>query len=355
MPESQRATLIRARLDAPAHVELMLEVLASRSGVALETIRLDPLGWLDDWDELDLVDLGPSQATADDRCSIDGLYRDDPPCIGVAFSDTRARMNFSALHELGHHIQMTDEGLADALAERSDGGEALEEVACDRFAAALLIPDSAALRFLPTSGVPRADEVADLWRDLGSVSRSAVAIRAVRDAPTDTLVLVVDNSGTVTFAAGSTPVRPPRGTDQTSTEIWNAITRMGNGKTAHARTQLGYSIGLAGDRYYAQAARMGAGYVVVAATDHVPWLSLSVAHREYVPVGRSAICLHPACAFEFRTAEQPHELCGAPSCPACGRCGCGLVARNEFTCTNCFELKGGALMSSSPNICVDCI
>ena len=119
------------------------------------SIRQDPLGWLEAWEELGLVHLGPSQATADDRCSIDGLYRDDPPRIGIALSDTEARMNFSALHELGHHIQTTDLDLATALASRSDGGEVLEEIACDRFAAEILIPDATARQFPAERGTAR--------------------------------------------------------------------------------------------------------------------------------------------------------------------------------------------------------
>ena len=204
------------------------------------------------------------------------------------------------------------------------------------------------------SGAPRADDIADLWRTLGNVSRSAVAIRSIRDLDIETVVLILDGSGFVTFATGTTPIRPPRGTDQTRTDIWKALSRAGRSGTAQARSQLPHQAGPAGPVYYTQAARMGSGYVVVAATDHVPWRALSVAQSEYVPTGTWTVCVHPACGYEFRATGRPHEVCGVPVCPECGRCGCTVAARREFTCSVCMTEKATALESPTPGVCIDC-
>lgn len=355
MTDTLRSTQIRARLDAPAHVRRMIDSLIARDGVDLDEIRRDPIAWLSQWPEVEVFDLERSYTASDERCDVDGMYRgeDAPPRIGVAFSATRERMNFTALHELGHHIQLTDEELLDTLLERGDGGSALEEEACDAFASAVLIPEVTAISVLGER-TPSADSVVQLWRTLGTVSRSAVAMRARRQIDGDGHVIVLSGTGEMIFATSTTAIRPGRHSDQTATAIWEAIARGHAGTTVTARGQFAYNSVLAGDTYYMQAAAAGSGYIIVAATERVPW-TLSVAQRDSVPYGRSYICVHLACAAEFRAG--PNEVCvacGNPTCPTCQRCGCSVAAPAEFQCSECFLLKGGSQQSSTAGVCVEC-
>jgi len=355
MSDLSRAARIRARLDAPDHVSRMIASLHARGDVSLEEIRQDPIRWLSEWNEVEVFDFEPSRTDSDSRCDVAGLYRGEetPPRIGIAFSETRQRMNFTALHELGHHLQMTDEDLVNSLLDRSDGGITLEEEACDTFAAAILIPESTASSLLG-AGTPSAESVVQLWRTLGTVSRSAVAMRARRQIDGDGHVVILNADGAVTFATSTTAIRPGSRSDQTATPIWSEIQRATANTTVTARGQFAYGTELAGDTYFMQATPAGAGFVIVAAIERVPW-TLSIARRESVPYGRWYVCLHLACAAEFLAG--PQDLCSAcdqPTCTECGRCACSIAAPSEFLCTGCFLLKGSAEASSTAGICSDC-
>lgn len=54
-------------------------------------------------------------------------------------SASRARRDFTALHELGHHLQQNSFDLMEAFARQPDGGVLLEDTACDAFAAEILL------------------------------------------------------------------------------------------------------------------------------------------------------------------------------------------------------------------------
>lgn len=355
MADSARAARILARRDSEEHTQGMMASLINRSGVDLEEIRKAPIEWLKRWPEVELFDLEEAHTASDGRCEVHGLYRGEekPPRIGVAFSSTTQRMNFTALHELGHHIQLTDEDLLETLLDREDGGKALEEEACDAFAASILIPEAVASSTLE-EGTPSADSVARLWRTLGTVSRSAVAIRARRQILSDGHVIVLNGNGQITFATSTTRIKPGRRSDQTSTAIWRAIADGRQGTTVSARGPFAYNGVLAGDTYYMQAAPVGGGYIIVAATERVPW-TMSVAQRDWVAYGRSYVCVHLGCSAEFRAG--PKELCTScesPRCPSCERCGCTVAAVAEFQCSECFLLKGGVQESTTAGVCMDC-
>ncbi|PPF38064.1 ImmA/IrrE family metallo-endopeptidase [Rathayibacter sp. AY1A3] len=355
MTDVNRAARIHARLDAPHYVSRMIASLQARGDISLEEIRQDPIRWLEEWNEVDVFDFEPSRAESDSRCDVAGLYRGEetPPRIGIAFSETRQRMNFTALHELGHHLQMTDEELLNSLVERPDGGAALEEEACDTFAAAILIPEAAATSLLGR-GTPSAESVVQLWQTLGTVSRSAVAMRARRQIDGDGHVVVLNADGIVTFATSTTAIRPGQRSDQTATAIWSAIERAHANETVTARGQFAYGTALAGDIYFMQATPAGTGFIIVAAIERVPW-TLSIARHESAPYGRWYVCPHLACAAEFLAGPKDVcSVCHQPTCTECGRCACSITAPAEFLCTDCFLLKGSAEASATEGICSDC-
>lgn len=347
------AERLRARLDAPSQVEIMLRELERRSPGALEDLRGDPISWLQSWSEVDLRLLGPRPDIPADspRCDVEGGYRATAliPRIGIGRS-TPARMNFTALHELGHHLQRTTDELVDNLGVRDDVGEALEEAACDAFAAAVLIPDQIASDVLGDA-TPAATDVAALWARLPAVSRQAIVVRASKNLQTDGHIVLLTEEGVVEICASRGAFRLPRGSHQQHTAIWDAHVRT-HGATAETRTRFRYSSGLeAGETMYAQATTIGKGHVViVAAVERVPW-QLSVYHDTRVRYGKSWTCERTSCGASF-VATDVCKTCGTPVCPECNYCECRTV--DEFNCVECFLIKPIAEQSAQVNVCVGC-
>jgi len=348
-----RSERIRARLDAPSQVALMLLELERRSPGAVEELREDPIAWLQAWNELDLRLLGPQPDMPADspHCDVEGGYRATTPLprIGVGHS-TPARMNFTAVHELGHHLQRTTDELVDNLGVRDDLGEALEEAACDAFAAAVLIPEETASVLLGAA-TPSATDVTALWRSLPAVSRQAIVVRASKNLETDGHVILLTDDGVVEICGSRGAFRLPRGSDQSNTAIWDAFVRT-RGVTAEIRTRFRYSNGLeAGETMYAQATAIGQGHVViVAAVERVPW-QLSVYQHTQVQYGTLWTCERTSCGATFEATTRC-KSCGTPVCPECDYCVCRKV--EEFTCTECFLIKPIVDQSAEASVCVDC-
>lgn len=347
-----RAERILARQDARVHAEAIRDEFASREPDEIEALASDPLGWVDGWPEVELVilDAGKIDATASD-CAIEGGYQAGPPArIGVA-SSAASRMSFTVLHELAHHLQRTSDDLSNALGERDDAGAALEEAAADAFAASVLIPETEALRILGTS-TPRAADVEKLWLALPNASRHAVIVRAVQNLDAPGHVVLLDETGTVIFAAARNAVRLRTGSNQSRTAIGRQMSSSDRPAVA-TRTRFNFGEYEAGDTMYAQAGPMGSGYsVIVASIERVPW-TMSVNRPEYVPYGEWHVCEYPACAHVFFVAGAVCSECKQPKCPECNRCACGSLA--EFTCSRCFLIKSPAEESDTRGVCSDCV
>jgi hypothetical protein len=350
---TERADRILARIDAPAQGQQMILELQRRSPGAVEALRGDPISWLQAWDELEIRLLAPQPSIPDDspRCQVEGGYRFASPLprIGIGHSSP-ARMNFTALHELGHHLQRTTASLLENLGNRDDVGEALEEVACDYFAAEILIPRENVAAILGTQ-TPAATDVARLWQTLPHVSRQAVVVRAAQNLQADGHILLVDDDARIEICGSRGAFRVPRGCDQSATAIWSAL-RRSRTDTATARTQFAYTNGLqAGETMYAQAAPMGQGHtVIVASVERVPW-QLSVYQAEIVQYGTWWTCERTACGESFRATTRC-TTCGTPKCPSCNHCECRVV--QEFTCVKCFLVKTIAEQSTKIGVCTEC-
>ena len=346
-----RADRILARQDARPHAEAIRDEFMTREPDEIEALASDPLGWVDGWPDVELVilDAGKIDATTN-GCAIEGGYRPGPPArIGVATS-AASRMSFTVLHELAHHLQRTSDDLSDALGERDDAGAALEEAAADAFAASILVPETEARRILGTT-TPRAADVEKLWLALPNASRHAVIVRAVQNLDAPGHVVLLDETGTVVFAAARNAVRLRTGSDQSRTAIGREMSRSDR-PTVYTRTRFNFGKYEAGDTMYAQAGPMGSGYtVVVASVERVPW-TMSVNKPEYVPYGEWHTCEYPACSHVFFVSGAVCSECGQPKCPECGRCGCGSLA--EFTCTECWLIKSPSDESATRGVCRDC-
>lgn len=296
----------------------------------------DPVEVLRTWPEVAYREVPASDTGS--RCSVAGAYygTEDPPLLTVADAASPGRRAFTALHELGHHLQQSDLDLAETVDLHGANAELFEDAACDAFAADVLLPEDLVARHLPER-TPTADDIVALHR-AGVASRAAVCVRAARHLAAPGHVLLLDAAGSVQFAASHHLPRPARGSDQSgSPVITRALTTLGPIR-AHGRTRLRYRDGIQGDELYAQAAPMDGYLLVVAVTDHAPWergFTLPIAQTG--PRASWRICEHPECGHEFRSFAAPCARCGVPTCPECGRCRCAPAVK-EKTCPGCFQI-----------------
>ncbi|WP_329343828.1 ImmA/IrrE family metallo-endopeptidase [Streptomyces sp. NBC_01352] len=262
-------------------------------------------------------------------------------------SASRARRDFTALHELGHHLQQNSFDLMEAFARQPDGGVLLEDTACDAFAAEILLPAPLVEHHLAAGG-PTAPDVVELWRASGA-SRMAVCVRAVQHLPAPGHVLLLDVDGQVVFAAshGLPPVR--RGSFQGDIPTI-AQARAGQGRS-DGRTQVRYRDGILGRELHAQTAPMNGYLVAVLVTDSAPWRNFMLPTKDTGPQAGEYLCEH--CDEEYRSFEPACSVCRVPRCPECGRCSC-TPRVNERQCQGCFIRHPPAMFAADSDRCLDC-
>lgn len=315
-------------------------------------LNRDPVAVLSTWPEVTYREV-PSAATGG-RCSVAGAYygNEEPPLLTVADAASPGRRAFTALHELGHHLQQSDLDLAETVDLHGSYAELFEDAACDAFAADVLLPEELVAQHLP-EGTPTADHIVALHRD-STASRAAVCVRAAQHLTAPGHVLLLDADGTVQFAASHLLPRPARGSDQRGIPVLaQALTATGHGR-ARGRTRLRYRDGIEGDELYAQAAPIDGYLVLVAVTERAPWetgFTLPIAQTG--PRGRWLICEQPECGHEFQTFEAPCARCGTPTCPECGRCRCAPAVK-EKTCSRCGLRLPARLFDGASTRCRDC-
>jgi hypothetical protein len=346
-------------VSSPAHTFVSRSLARDQAVAMLDAVRnaapgradhlaRDPLAVLGSLPEVEVRSVSESQA--DVGCSVAGAYleQEEPPVLAVAASLSVGRRGFTVLHEYGHHLQRTVGSLADRLFEHPDQGIALEDAACDAFAAMVLLPDELVMAHIGAGG-PEADDVVELWR-ASSASRSAACVSAADALPAPGHILLVDPLGSLVFAASQRLPPLRRGSHQGHTEVirqaLSSPRHRGKGKT-----RLAYRDGILGAELHAQAADMDGYLVVVAVTDKAPWEEFTLPSRDLGPTGRSWIC--EACGHEFSSFAPGCANCRAPHCPECSRCSCpSRVAQRR--CENCFLTLPIAMFDGDSKRCIDC-
>ena len=345
MSERSRVAVNRQAVDAQAgRIRAALEL--TRPGMAAQLAH-DTVEQLDAWQDIALRSVPAAQTDA--GCSVAGAYFASlvPPVLAIAEATSPGRRAFTALHELGHHLQQTELTLMDALLDQPDGGHSLEDASCDAFAAEILLPSELVGSHL--AGGVTAPGVAALW-DASSASRAAACVRAAQQLHAPGHVVLLDGAGVVQFAAahGLPPVR--RGSSQADIPVVIEGLRIQT-RRAHGRTQLTYRDGIKGVEHYAETADIGGFLVLVMVTDHAPWEStFSLPSRDEGPQGRWWTC--EQCGHEFSTYARPCSRCGAPTCPECRRCNCSRV--KERQCTRCNTVYPLLMFQGDSERCVDC-
>jgi len=311
----------------------------------------------------DLTEM-PGHARAAPRCSVAGTYYpatgDQLPTIAVVRSMSRARDAFTILHELGHHIQRTDDDLIDALGDLDpDLSVVVEDAVCDQLAGSILIPDETVAAVVGTRG-PTAPEVVELHTRT-SASRAAVCVRAAQQLQRPGHVVLLDEADHVQFSSSRSLFPLRRRSDQSKVSVVRraraSLRGGGNGRVTDNDTRFTYLDGaFEGESLYAQAAAFDNGYVVVVAVlEKPPWADAFVMPKAQTgPSTRWHLCERPGCGHEFWAWNGSHELCGVPKCPECGYCGCvpGRVAERD--CPGCFLRHPEAMFENGSELCRDC-
>ncbi len=341
---------VRRRLPTPTVVQhqvaaIFVELEARWPG-GVDLLRVDTVAALTGWAEVE-VRMVPESAV-DAGCSVTGayLYDDGHPVIAIAESASPGRRAFTGDHELGHHLQQTTDHLIDGLLRPDVDSRALEEAACNGFAAQLLVPEQLTNRHIASAG-PTAHDIVDLWRD-GAASRQAVCARASERLPAPGHILLLDSDGVVTFSSSRGEFPIGRGSDQSRIPV--VFDQLRHGGTRSGKTRIAYRDGITGSELYIQTTDLGGYIVAVAVVDHAPWLSFSPPSRDNGPIANSWVCGH--CGHEFESWERRCNKCSVPKCLECRHCDCPPA--NERQCAKCFDLKAGHLFDVGSDLCRDC-
>ena len=310
----------------------------------------DPLAELEAWDDITVQRLPSAlvvtpSSTLGKECSVAGTYYDPTSTaravIAVAESGSTGRDAFTALHELGHHIQRTTAEIADVLADLPlDITFAVEDRICERFSAALLIPSKTATTILGT-GTPTAGDIVTLAHNT-SASRQAVCVRARDNLTVPGMVVLLDHEDVVQIAPAKGLAPPRRGSNQANAEIVRKARRRQTEGDHNFRindddTTFEYRDGIESTSLFAQVADIGGGYlVIVAVTENPPWREgFTLPKFDIGPRAPDRECPHPECGEPFQSWTPTHDLCGKPQCPACHRCGCAPSHVKERVCKRC--------------------
>jgi hypothetical protein len=341
----------RFAVEAPRQAQAMLAVLDLRHPGVLMAMRADPLAELQSWPNVrvSLADETPGGG----RCSVAGSYQSetDPPTLVVGASRSLRRRGFTALHELGHHLQQTDPALGQRLFERQDS-EAFEEAACDAFAARILLPDERIPADMRRKG-PSADDVAQMFH-ASQASREACCVRAAEYLSGGGAVVLLDPTGEVVFAASRGMIPPARGSNQSTTPLVSAALRSPV-VVERDKTYVVYRSGGRSDLLYGQAAWCDADYLImVLAQDGVAWRAFTAPRPDTGNSRFGSWWECETCGDSFKIVGSPCGECGDPRCGE-GHCGCTTVrGQKDRTCERCFMHLAPSRFEGPNSACRDC-
>jgi len=336
------------RADVVAQARRMLEALDAQVPGAADRLHAGALDELDTWSDVQ-VRLVPD-ITIGTRCSVAGGYVHStrPPTLTVTESLSRRRQQFTALHELGHHLQKTSVALALAVRRQRGHSDKFEDAACDMFASLVLIPD-AMLPPRPDGRSPGAADVVVLF-ERTQASRAACCVRMAEMLGTHGVVAVLDATGTVSFAAAHGEIYPPaRGSSQADTPLVRAALRRGANAQVDA-THLQYRSGSTSDQLYGDAAWSGEYLIIVAVLDRPGWKAFAPPRAGS---GRfvSTLIDCEVCDAPFVPTDTCSR-CRGLRCPA-GHCECTFAADRQ--CGGCFlTLHPSRFASPGASHCKDC-
>lgn len=226
----------------------------------------DPLEALGSWAGLQLVIT--AERDVGGGCSVSGTYDYESARLVVGRAASRGRQFFTALHELGHHLQQHDEESVKLLEREPDGGFALEDDICDAFAAEVLLPEDAVSKVLAPKG-PTALTLVDLIYETNA-SKEACCVRAVQRLLGQGYVMLCDPDGIAIFTATNTPYPVRRNTPQHGNKVIESAIRWGSGR---CESRVRFPSGWWSPLFYADS-QVDDAYIIAVYAEHLPpWAS----------------------------------------------------------------------------------
>lgn len=336
--------------EAQVQAEAMAVVVERRRPGSLERLRLNPLADLMQWNDLSvtLVD----ESSTGERCSVAGSYQPAPPTLVVTKSMSIRRRNFTALHELGHHLQHTDIDLGNTVFQYSDPDQ-FEEQSCDAFAARILLPDEDLRHRIDPRG-PTAQDIVGIFTTSPSASREACCVWAARHLRGSGAVVLLDSTGIVQFAAPKSFIPPAKRSDQSRTPLIEAALRNPAGGATRDDTFVIYRNGGHSDTVFGQARWFDNNYLVaVLVTDNVPWKSLALPRPSNQRDTYNQWWICETCEDSFLVSERC-ERCNEPRCSH-GHCGCHAArTAKDKQCKGCFLTLHPSRFEPGSDYCRDC-
>lgn len=272
-------------------------------------------------------------ASVNSTCELLGTYSPFPPRIRVSRRLGVGRANFTAAHEVGHHLQAYDAEwglgvLAELRRTHAFIAQDVEERVSNQVATRLLMPDAFVASEWTGSLTP--DFVRALTRD-GRVSREAASMRAVAYAGSESAVVVIARpDGQVTSARASDASKlapPPRRTLQPD------FAKLAEAEPGHHRAVEGfiYATGVSrSDLTYDWVWDHNGTHLIVVA---VPEYRFGDANWG----GDEMECLSANCGSSFSRSDAELCLtCRQPICPDCSACACEKAVGK--LCDNCFTI-----------------
>jgi uncharacterized protein DUF955 len=337
-------------LEAQSQAKCMEAVVESIHPGAIARLRREPLTELNLWDDLDVALI--EETSTGTGCSVAGSYQPNPPTLVVTRSLSAARRGFTALHELGHHLQQTDIALGNTVFRYSHP-DIFEEEACDAFAAGVLLPDDELRTRISPRG-PTAQDVADLYNVHSSASREACCVWAARHLQGSGVVVLLDSAGIVRFAAPKSFIPPARNSDQSQTPLIESALRYPSSGATRDDTFVRYRNGGISEALYGQARWFDNDYLAaVIVTDNAAWKPFAPPR----PNTRQSVgprwwtC--ETCGESFTVVDRCTR-CDEPQCGD-GHCGCNAArAAKDKVCTSCFLTLHPSRFEAGSEVCRDC-
>lgn len=212
------------------------------------------------------------------KCSVAGSYFEDRGLITVARSASKGRQKFTALHELGHHLQRHDESLVKILASEPDAGFLLEEDICDGFAAEVLLPTHYVDEVIGERG-PTAGEIVELFKT-SQASREACCVRGAQHIVGPGHVMLSSQDGVARFTASSSAYRVARNTPQDGNEVISSAVRWGSAKR---ETRVRYASGVLSEPFHGDAVTDG-DYIFAVMAIKPAWKSFTMLSGDPRPI-----------------------------------------------------------------------
>lgn len=263
-------------------------------------------------------------------------------CDGASFVDegrimyrpsAGLRENFTICHELGHHLLRLNDDAMDWVHDQVDADGALEEL-CDKFAAAILVPDKLTREILSSEGFTSA-AVVRLF-DSTSASRLCCAVAIVDHLPANGFVAIIDPATMEIWGAARKGGTSPAAFRGQRVPPSHALHRLAEGNPT-IRIKSWWPLG-ANERwtYYVDATRDGNWDIAVFVEDDLWEIDdLHLTQPERVRYDGEISC---PCGYSGKTSWFPCKECEGTSCPKCHKCKCDWREQRtmRITCGGCF-------------------